>query len=69
MDKRQSLGSTSGVNFLCLAIRKWINETTDSEPTQEQVKLWGREGEKWKQLCDKFTPSILEVSHEVRSAW
>ncbi|KAH0214413.1 hypothetical protein KCV03_g8462, partial [Aureobasidium melanogenum] len=60
--------STSGVSFRTKALREWINETRCSELQEDDVKSWRDEGEKWKKLCDKFTPGILEVSHEALDA-
>lgn len=60
--------STSGVGFRTKAFREWINRTRCSELQEDDVKSWRDEGEKWKKLCDKFTPGILEVSHEALDA-
>ena len=71
LEKKSSCGgkSTTGVSLRTKAIREWISETTDSELEESSVRSWRKQGEKWKTLCDRFTPGILEASHEALDAW
>jgi hypothetical protein len=71
IEKRLSVDakSTTGVSLRTKAIREWIGETTDSELKESSVRSWRKQGEKWKTLCDRFTPGILEASHEALDAW
>lgn len=61
--------STPGVNFLTQAVRLWIDGIKESKSIESDVQLWRVEGKRWRELCDRFTPGILEVSHEVLNAW
>jgi hypothetical protein len=71
IEKRLSVDakSTTGVSLRTKAIREWIGETTDSELKESSVRSWRKQGERWKTLCDRFTPGILEASHEALDAW
>jgi len=61
--------STSGVGFLTVAISEWTKNTQNPKQAERQVRSWKRDGGRWKLLCDKFSPGILEVSHKALSAW
>lgn len=61
--------SIPGVSFSIMALREWIKRAGDSELEEHSVKSWRKQGEKWKILCDRFSPGILEASHEALDAW
>lgn len=61
--------STPGVSFSTMALREWIKRAGDSELKEHSVKTWRKQGEKWKILCYRFTPGILEASHEALDDW
>jgi hypothetical protein len=61
--------STPGVSFPTMALKVWIEQTGDSKLKEDSVKMWREQGRRWKTLCDRFTPGILEASHKALDAW